>query len=144
MEVLELVNRTKAPLEFMFNSVPYVVGGGKSKTLPADAAMHGYQKAIARLDPITGEALFLFGVKDDEGNELRDCSPLDYVRGKTEELLDRSNMEGNFQEVVFNNPDSQKARVTPVQLSGSFSDLTKSGTDELRAPELREVKDGEN
>ena len=49
----------------MFNSVPYVVGGGKSKTLPADAAMHGDQKAIARLDPITGEALFLFGVKDE-------------------------------------------------------------------------------
>lgn len=148
MSVLQLVNRTQADAEFMFNSVPYVVKGGKTLMVEADAAWHAYQKHIAKLDPITGQALFLFGVRDAEGQELRDCTPLDYVKEKNEELLDRSNMDGNFKAIQFNNPNDQKARVVPVQMQGAFSEQPSvtSGNafaDELRAPDLKEVGDGE-
>lgn len=140
MSVLQLVNRTQADAEFMFNSVPYVVKGGKTLMVEAPAAWHGYMKNIAKLDPITGQALFLLGVKDAEGNELRDCSPLDYVKEKNEELLDRSNMEGNFKAISFSNPNEQKARVVPIQMQGAFSeqptmDAGNAFANELRAPD---------
>lgn len=148
MGVLQLVNRTTVDAEFMFNSVPYVVKAGRGLMVDADAAWHAYQKHIAKLDPITGEALFLFGVRDAEGEELRDCSPLDYVKEKNEELLDRSNMEGTFKAIQFSNPNEQKARVVPVQMQGAFSEQPSMAAgnafaNELRAPDLKEGGDGE-
>jgi hypothetical protein len=144
MKVLCLVNRTLAPVEFTFDSQQYVVKPGVPMMCAENVAWHGFNKNIARLDPVTGEALYLLGVKDSEGQEIRDCEPLDYVKAVNEELLDRSNMEGNFKTVKFSNPDAQKARVQPVQMSGSFSDAPRNVAPapafdaSLRAPDADE------
>lgn len=141
MKVLQLVNRTKTKIEFMYDSVLYTVPGAGQLLCADHVAWHGFNKNIAQLDPITGEALFLLGVRDDQGRELRNCEPLDYERKKNEELLDRSNMEGQFKTVTFSNPDAQKARVQPVQMSGSFTDQAGEQkpalafASELRAPD---------
>lgn len=130
MEILVLVNRTNAKQVFTFDSNHYELKPGGKLMLSRAAALHGHNKLIAKLDPITGEAIFLTGLMDQEGKELRDCSEISYEREKNEELLDRTNMEGKFKTVSFTNPNENKSRVLPIQHLGGLSELVKPAEEE--------------
>jgi ribosomal protein S28E/S33 len=121
MEVVQLINRTGQRIDFMYDSLPYTIEPHKSVVVPAACAWHAYYKHVAKLDPNSGQAIYLLGIKASDGTELTECSQLDYARGRDEELIDRSGMEGNFKTVRFANPDLAKGRVVPIQMAGAFS-----------------------
>ena len=111
MDILKLVNRTDRPLEFMFDSITYNLDPGETQDMSEAAARHGNAKLIAMLDPVTNMALFLTGLKDRKGKPLTDCSKLEYHPKKNQELLDRSNIEGNFREI---GRDAENPKAAPV------------------------------
>lgn len=99
MDILKLVNRTEMKLSFMFDSITYELEPGEEQDMAAVAAYHGNSKLIAQLDPVTNTALFLTGLKDRKGVPMTDCSAIDFRPKKNQELIDRSNIEGNFREI---------------------------------------------
>jgi len=117
VEVLMVVNRTGKEIEFLHNSRPYIIPANGKRNMEEDAAWHGYHKCIAHLDPINNTALHLLGVKNMEDHELADCSSIDYVKAKHEELLDRTFIEGKFETKVFGNPDVVGGRADSIGIS---------------------------
>jgi hypothetical protein len=140
MEAVQLINRTGQKIDFMFDSVPYCVLPNKPLMVDKACAWHAYYKHVAKLNPHTGEAVYLLGIKASDGTELTDCSELGYSRGQDEELIDRSDMEGNFKTIRFANPDLNKNRVIPIQMAGAFSQHSGSGSSGKAFAE--EVSDG--
>ena len=125
MDIVKLCNRIDTRQEFMFDSVTYVLEPGEEVDMQEDAAKHGYAKLVAKLDPVTNQQLYLTGLKDRKGNEITDCSPMDYNRMPHEELLDRTNMDGQFKTIPFGNPDAAKGRVLTPQEQAALSSTHK-------------------
>lgn len=98
----------------MYNSREYRVPAKKSVHLEKHCAEHGVHRCVFRLDPITGAYNHKLGIRitDEKGeiSELFDCSPIDYVPGEDEELLDREAMgeAGKVKTIKFRNTEAPK------------------------------------
>lgn len=99
MEIVELVNRTSQDQVFTYNSREYKVPAKRSVHLERHCAVHGMNRCIYRLDPMTGSYHHKLGIRviEEVGGEQKikeeyDCTPIDYEPEENEELIDREAM----------------------------------------------------
>ena len=82
-EIVKLVNRCNKPLEFMHDSIPYVLKAKETMMLPKSIALHAVSKAPVIIDASTGriqESMFgiiCFTPDGSIGKELYPITPLD-------------------------------------------------------------------